>query len=205
MAAVARDLRQLAAEAQQASPVIGLLHEGLPPPLSLTTAFQQGLIEGGISRGTSVRAENRWAEGQYDLLPGFAAELVDKRVGIIVAVYLVAARAAKAATRTTPVVFITGSDPVGADLVPSLNRPKSNLTGRGPLAASRCQSAGRSRTSGKQGAIHERGYNGRLTNGQRLHGAKADITKPRDRSRFDPSATLASIPCCSSEAGFSSV
>ena len=119
----------LAAQAQQASPVIGLLHEGLPPPLSLTTAFQQGLIEGGISRGTSVRAENRWAEGQYDLLPGFAAELVDKRVGIIVAVYLVAARAAKAATRTTPVVFITGSDPVGADLVPSLNRPKSNLTG----------------------------------------------------------------------------
>ena len=119
----------LAARAQQASPVIGLLHEGLPPPLSLTTAFQQGLIEGGISRGTSVRAENRWAEGQYDLLPGFAAELVDKRVGIIVAVYLVAARAAKAATRTTPVVFITGSDPVGADLVPSLNRPKSNLTG----------------------------------------------------------------------------
>ena len=87
------------------------------------------MIEGGISRGTSVRAENRWAEGQYDLLPGFAAELVDKRVGIIVAVYLVAARAAKAATRTTPVVFITGSDPVGADLVPSLNRPKSNLTG----------------------------------------------------------------------------
>jgi putative tryptophan/tyrosine transport system substrate-binding protein len=119
----------LAARAQQASPVIGLLHEGLPPPLSLTAAFQQGLIEGGISTGTSVRIENRWAEGQYDLLPRFAAELVDKRVGIIVAVYLVAARAAKAATHTTPVVFITGSDPVEAGLVPSLNRPQSNLTG----------------------------------------------------------------------------
>jgi putative tryptophan/tyrosine transport system substrate-binding protein len=113
----------------QQTPVIALLHEGLPAPLSLTAAFQQGLIEGGISRGTSVRIENRWAEGRYDRLPELAVDLVDHRVGIIVAVYLVAARAAKAATQTVPVVFITGSDPVGAGLVPSLNRPTSNLTG----------------------------------------------------------------------------
>ena len=113
----------------QQTPVIALLHEGLPAPLSLTAAFQQGLIEGGISRGTSVRIENRWAEGGYDRLPELAVDLVDHRVGIIVAVYLVAARAAKAATQTVPVVFITGSDPVGAGLVPSLNRPTSNLTG----------------------------------------------------------------------------
>jgi putative tryptophan/tyrosine transport system substrate-binding protein len=117
------------ARGQQTPPVIALLHEGLPAPLSLTAAFQQGLIEGGISRGASVRIENRWAESRYDRLPELAVDLVDHRVGIIVAVYLVAARAAKAATQTVPVVFITGSDPVGAGLVPSLNRPTSNLTG----------------------------------------------------------------------------
>jgi putative ABC transport system substrate-binding protein len=117
------------ARGQQTPPVIALLHEGLPAPLSLTAAFQQGLIEGGISRGTSVRIENRWAEGRYDRLPELAVDLVDHRVGIIVAVYLVAARAAKAATQAVPVVFITGSDPVGAGLVPRLNRPTSNLTG----------------------------------------------------------------------------
>ena len=119
----------LAARTQQALPAIGLLHEGLPAPLSLTAAFQQGLIEAGVSTGTSVRIENRWAEGRYDRLPALAVDLVDHRVGIIVAVYLVAARAAKATTHTVPVVFITGSDPIGAGLVPSLNRPTSNLTG----------------------------------------------------------------------------
>jgi putative ABC transport system substrate-binding protein len=117
------------ARAQQAPPVIGLLHEGLPAPLSLTAAFQQGLIEGGISGGSSVTIENRWAEGQYDRLPALAADLIDRRVGIIVALYLVAARAAKAATQTVPTVFVTGSDPIEAGLVSSLNRPTSNLTG----------------------------------------------------------------------------
>jgi putative ABC transport system substrate-binding protein len=119
----------LAARAQQALPVIGLLHEGLPAPLSLTVAFQKGLIEGGIRGGSSVKIENRWAEGQYDQLPALAADLIDHRVGIIVAVYLVAARAAKAATQTVPIVFVTGSDPIAADLVSTLNRPTSNLTG----------------------------------------------------------------------------
>jgi putative ABC transport system substrate-binding protein len=97
--------------------------------LSLTAAFQQGLIEAGVSAGTSLRIENRWAEGQYDRLPALAADLIDHRVGIIVALYLVAARAAKAATQTVPVVFITGSDPIVEGLVPSLSRPTSNLTG----------------------------------------------------------------------------
>jgi putative ABC transport system substrate-binding protein len=58
-----------------------------------------------------------------------AADLIDRRVGIIVAFYLVAARAAKAATQTVPIVFVTGSDPIVAGLVSSLNRPTSNLTG----------------------------------------------------------------------------
>jgi len=113
----------LAASAQQTLPAIGLLHEGLPAPLSLTTAFQRGLIEAGISGGSSIKIENRWAEGQYDRLPALAADLIDRRVGIIVALYLVAARAAKSATQTVPIVFVTGS------LVSSLNRPTSNLTG----------------------------------------------------------------------------
>jgi hypothetical protein len=59
----------LAARAQQGLPAIGFLHEKLPAPLSLTTAFQQGLIEAGVSTGSSLRIENRWAEGQYDRLP----------------------------------------------------------------------------------------------------------------------------------------
>ena len=118
-----------AARAQRALPVIGFLHEGLPAPLSQTVAFQQGLIEGGISGGSSVTIENRWAEGQYDRLPALAAELIDRRVGLIVAFYLVAARAAKAATQTVPIVFVTGSDPIAAGLVSSLNRPTNNLTG----------------------------------------------------------------------------
>jgi putative ABC transport system substrate-binding protein len=108
---------------------MGFLHEGLPAPLSQTVAFQQGLIEGGISGGSSVTIENRWAEGQYDRLPALAAELIDRRVGLVVAFYLVAARAAKVATQTVPIVFVTGSDPIAAGLVSSLNRPTNNLTG----------------------------------------------------------------------------
>src|SRR2546430_9456234 len=119
----------LATWAQPALAAIGFLHEGLPAPLSLTAAFQQGLIEAGVSAGSSLRIENRWAEGQYDRLPALAADLIDHRVGIIIALYLVAARAAKAATQTVPVVFITGSDPIVEGLVPSLSRPTSNLTG----------------------------------------------------------------------------
>ena len=79
------------ARAQQTLPPIGILHEGLPAPLSLTVAIQQGLIEGGISQGSSVKIENSSAEGQYDRLSGLAADLINRRAGIIVAAYLVAA------------------------------------------------------------------------------------------------------------------
>jgi putative ABC transport system substrate-binding protein len=119
----------VAARAQHAIPVLGFLHKGLPVHSSLTAAFQRGLIETGIAAGRNVKIENRWAEGQYDQLPTLARDLVDHRVGIIVALYLVAARAAKSVTQTIPVVFVTGSDPVGAGLVSSLNRPAGNLTG----------------------------------------------------------------------------
>ena len=94
----------------------------------LTTAFLRGLDEGGVREG-SLRIENRWAEGQYDRLPALAADLVDHRVNIIVAAYLVAARAAEAVTQTVPIIFITGSDPVAAGLVSSLNQPTGNATG----------------------------------------------------------------------------
>jgi putative ABC transport system substrate-binding protein len=117
------------ASAQQQLPVLGFLHEGLPAHSSLAAAFQQGLIETGMAGSRKVKIENRWAGGQYDQLPRLARELVEQRVGIIVALYLVAARAAKSVTQTIPVVFVTGSDPVGASLVSSLNRPTSNLTG----------------------------------------------------------------------------
>ena len=117
-----------AVSAQQALPVIGILHEGLPAPLPLMTAFLQGLNEGGVRQG-SVKIENRWAEGQYNRLPALAVELIDQRVNIIVAAYLVAARAAEAATQTVPIIFITGSDPIAAGLVSSLNQPTGNATG----------------------------------------------------------------------------
>jgi len=91
-------------------------------------AFRQGLLEAGIGEA-GVAFENRWAEGQYDRLPALAIELRDKGVRIIAAAYLVAALAAKAATQTVPIVFVTGSDPVAAGLVSSLNRPTGNLTG----------------------------------------------------------------------------
>ena len=87
----------IAASTQKALPVLGILHEGLQAPLSLTTAFTQGLNEGGVGQG-SVRIENRWADGQYNRLPALAADLIDHRANIIVAAYLVAARAAEAAT-----------------------------------------------------------------------------------------------------------
>jgi putative tryptophan/tyrosine transport system substrate-binding protein len=116
------------ASAQKAPPLVGILHEGLPPPSSLTTAFLQGLNEGGVGQG-SVTIGNRWAEGQYSRLPALAADLIDHRADIIVAAYLVAAHAAEAATRTVPIIFITGSDPVSAGLVSSLNQPIGNATG----------------------------------------------------------------------------
>jgi putative ABC transport system substrate-binding protein len=121
----------LAARAQQAAmPVIGFLHAGAAEPYAhLMTAFRQGLNDGGYIEHRNVAIEYRWAEGRTDLLAELAAELVRRRVAIIVATPGSAVSAATAATSDIPIVFATGIDPVSAGFVASLNRPGGNATG----------------------------------------------------------------------------
>jgi putative tryptophan/tyrosine transport system substrate-binding protein len=126
----------LAASAQQ-KPVIGFLNSGSAEAYSdRLTAFHQGLRQLGYVDGENVVIVYRWALGQYDRLPAFAAELVEKHVSVLVATGgEPAALAAKSATSTIPIVFAIGGDPIKLGLVASYNRPGGNATGANILAA----------------------------------------------------------------------
>jgi putative tryptophan/tyrosine transport system substrate-binding protein len=131
----------LGARAQQGDRVrrIGMLMPGdennpvWKPQLS--ASFLQGLKETGYVEGQNVAVEYRWAENQIDRLPALAADLVRRRVAVIVASGTPAALAAKAATTTIPIVFNTGGDPVALGLVASLTRPGANVTGIADLGS----------------------------------------------------------------------
>jgi putative ABC transport system substrate-binding protein len=116
---------------QRAMPVIGWLSGNAPVPATnpYATAFREGLSEAGYVEGRNVAFENRWADGHFDRFPELVADLIGRKVDVIVAVSDPAVHAARNATLMIPIVFIGGDDPVAAGLGTSMARPVGNLTG----------------------------------------------------------------------------
>src|SRR5437588_6408556 len=121
---------------QKAIPVIGFLGSTSPAPYATqVAAFLRGLEETGYIEGQNVTVEYRWAEGRFEQLPALTTDLVGRKVDVIAADAVTSTRAAKDATSTIPVVFISGSDPVERGLVASFARPGGNLTGIAMMVA----------------------------------------------------------------------
>jgi putative tryptophan/tyrosine transport system substrate-binding protein len=119
----------LAARAQQTVPVIGYLSAASAGDQSRLVAFRLGLEEQGFADGRNVKIDYRHADGRYERLAAMAAEFASRPVAVIVASALPAALAAKQATTSTAIVFVSGADPVQLGLVASLHRPGGNATG----------------------------------------------------------------------------
>jgi putative ABC transport system substrate-binding protein len=115
------------AQAQQSIPTVGYLHGGSANPAT-APAFRKGLADNGFVEGTNVAVVYRWADDHYDRLPSLAAELVRLRPAVIFAA-AGAAEVVRAETKTIPIVFLTGGDPVSLGLVATFNRPGGNATG----------------------------------------------------------------------------